>query len=242
MVNVSISEKRNPKPQKITIAPDTTITSWGAIKINKSHFFPSSFQIKSGNKIIYIDPVEVDTCEKADFLLLTHSHPDHFSIKDIKKLISTGTEIVCPKSVSKKMKHFDNIIHVMSPGETLKLGWLKLEASAAYNTRSVFLWIKAHPKTKENIGFILTLNNGMRVYHAGDTDYVPEMNELTDIHLALVPIGGDNLTMNEAEAAQIINQIRPELVLPMHYEIKNIEELIRFSSLVDESVKIIEPE
>ena len=75
----------------------------------------------------------------------------------------------------------------------------------------------------ENIGFILTLDNGIRIYHAGDTDYIPEMTEIKNIKLALIPIGGDNLTMNEEEAAMIVNQIKPEIAVPMHYEIKNKE-------------------
>lgn len=241
MVKITVSEKRNSTPQKIEIG-ENTLTTWGTIKVNKSHFFPSSFQIKSGNKVIYIDPVEVGTSEAADFILITHSHPDHCSIKDIQKVIKSETTIICSKGVSKKLKDFNNAFHIMRPGDTLELDGMSCEATAAYNTKSVLLWIKAHPKSKENVGFIVKLPDGIRIYHAGDTDYISEIKGMADIQLALIPIGGDNLTMNEEDAAHIINRIKPEKVIPMHYEIKNREELNRFKTLVDNSIKIIELE
>lgn len=242
MIKITISEKRNPKPQEFKIGENTNLKTWGAIKVNKSHFLPSSFQVKSYEKIFYFDPVEATSSEKADYILITHAHPDHFSLKDIIRLLKPSTEIICSKSVSKKLKDFNNKIHIMTPGDILTIEGINLEATAAYNTKSIFLWIKAHPKSKENIGYILTLNDGLRIYHAGDTDYIPEMNEIKNINLALIPIGGDNLTMNEDEAAMIVNQINPERVVPMHYEIKNSDELKKFRSLVDKSIQVIEVE
>ena len=68
------------------------------------------------------------------------------------------------------------------------------------------------------------------------------MKTLTNIKIALVPIGGDNLTMNEEEAARIINEIKPQKVVPIHYEIKNREQLNRFRAIVDDSIEVIELE
>ena len=242
MVKISVSEKRNPTLKQINLAENITLTTWGAIKVNKSHFFPSSFQIKTVDKVVYIDPIEVNSFEKADYIFLTHSHPDHFSIKDIQKVIKSKTTIICPKGVSKKLKCFNNAVHIMRPGDTLDCDGMSCEATAAYNTRSVFLWIKAHPKSKENVGFVLTMDKGLSIYHAGDTDYIPEMKQLKNIQIALIPIGGDNLTMNEDEAAHMINEMRPKLVIPMHYEIKNREGLSRFKNLVDQKIRIKELE
>ena len=134
MVKITLSEKRNPKPQVIKIGENIKITTWGAIKVNRSHFFPSSFQVKSDEKIIFIDPVEVDPSEKADYILITHSHPDHFSLKDIKRLLKSGTEIICSKSVTKKLEDFNNQVLIMTAGDILKLEGMNLEATAAYNT------------------------------------------------------------------------------------------------------------
>lgn len=238
MVKVTVSEKRNPIVQQISISENTILSTWGTIKVNKSHFFPSSFLLKTDNKFIYIDPVEIDGIEKADYILLTHSHPDHFSLKDIKKILKPTTKIICSKGVLNKLKVIENKIQVVKPNDMLKLEGLEIETVAAYNTKSVFLWIKAHPKSKENVGFILTLDNGIRIYHAGDTDYIPELENISNINLALVPIGGDNLTMNVEEAAKIINEINPNMVVPMHYEIKNVNEINRFQELVKKSIKV----
>lgn len=240
MVKITVSEKRNPTPRRIELEKNITLTTWGAIKVNKSHFFPSSFQIKTSDKVIYIDPVEINSSEIADYIFLTHSHPDHLSLKDIKKIIKPETIIVCSKSVSKKLNDFNNKIHIVKPGDTLTLKSLKCEATPAYNTKSVFLWIKAHPKSKENVGFVLTLDNGLRLYHAGDTDYIPAMKRLKNIQVALVPIGGDNLTMNSDEAALMVNEIKPETVIPMHFEIKNQDELSSFIGQVDKNIVIRE--
>ncbi len=238
MVKVKISEKRNPIPQKVTIGENMTLTTWGAIKVNKSHFFPSSFQMKVDDKVIYIDPVGIENAEQADYILITHAHPDHFSLKDIKKLLKVETKIICSKGVSKKLINIKNKIKVVKPHQQLEFDDFSIETTFAYNTQSVSLWIKAHPKSKENVGYVIIFKNGLKIYHAGDTDYFPEMKELSGIDIALVPIGGDNLTMNEKEAAKMVNKIRPKITIPMHYEIKNVEELNRFESLVKSTTKV----
>lgn len=238
MVDISISEKRNPTPQKIILG-ENILSTWGTIKVNKSHFFPSSFQLKADDKIIYIDPVGIETDEKADYILLTHSHPDHFSIRDIEKITKSETKIICSKGVAKKLKDYDPKVQVVRPNDTIILDDIEVEATPAYNTKSVFLWIKAHSKSKKNVGFVVTLNKGLRIYHAGDTDYISEMKDIENIHLALVPIGGDNLTMNEEEAARMVKEIKPKKVVPMHYEIKNQEALKHFKNLVPEDIEVI---
>ncbi|WP_340067282.1 MBL fold metallo-hydrolase [Ascidiimonas aurantiaca] len=239
MVKITISEKRNPIPQQVTIGENSKIKTWGAIKVNKSHFFPSSFQIKVDDVVIHIDPVGLENAEYADYILITHAHPDHFSFEDIKSLLKDETTIICSKGVSKKLLDFKNKIQVVKPNHQLELEGLSIETTFAYNTKSVFLWIKAHSRSKDNVGYVLTLKNGLKIYHAGDTDYITELEDLNDIDVALVPIGGDNLTMNEEEAAKIVNKIRPKVTIPMHYEIKNVEELNRFETLVNKRTKVI---
>ncbi len=238
MVKITVSDKRNPVPQSLELDEDIKITTWGAIKVNKADFFPSSFQIKSGEKVIYIDPVEVDSTDKADYIFLTHAHPDHLSLKDIRKIAQPETVIVCPKGVEKKLARYNFKPRKVKPGDVLDLEDLKCEAVAAYNTKPVFLWIKAHPKSSENVGYLLTLNDHTAIYHAGDTDYLPAMRDIKNTDVALVPVGGDNLTMNVEEAAAMVNAIKPKMVVPMHYELKVSDDMDRFKNLTAAGIQV----
>ncbi|WP_158594596.1 MBL fold metallo-hydrolase [Ulvibacterium marinum] len=238
MVKVSVSDKRNPVLQTVDFNENLKITSWGTIKVNKSDFFPSSFQIVSGGKTIYIDPVETSTSEKADYIFITHAHPDHYSLKTIERIVKPETIFICPREVSKKLSKKGYTTRTVVPNDSIVMDGINSEAVHAYNTKNVFLWIKAHPKSKQNVGYILTLGDDIRIYHAGDTDYIPEMENIKDIDIAMVPIGGDNLTMNIDEASKIVNKIKPKLVIPMHYELKNKADLTKFKSLVDKDITV----
>lgn len=238
MVKVSVSDKRNPVPQTIEFDENLKITTWGAIKVNNSDFFPSSFQIVSAGKTIYIDPVETSTSEKADYIFITHAHPDHYSLKTIERIVKPETIFICSKEISKKLSKKGYTIRTVVPDDSIEMDGINSEAVHAYNTKNVFLWIKAHPKPKQNVGYILTIGDDIRIYHAGDTDYIPEMEKIKDITIAMVPIGGDNLTMNIDEASKIVNRIRPKLVIPMHYELKNKADLTKFKSLVDKDITV----
>ena len=70
--------------------------------------------------------------------------------------------------------------------------------------KSALLWLKAHPKSSENVGYVFNIDS-IRIYHTGDTDYIPEIENISDINLILVPVGGDNLTMNVEDAARLVN-------------------------------------
>ncbi|MBN1757058.1 MAG: MBL fold metallo-hydrolase [Chitinispirillaceae bacterium] len=243
MFKISISEKRSQVPLSVELDKNVILTTWGAIKISTSDFFPSSFQLKTGSLVIYIDPIEVgENADKADYILITHSHPDHLSKKDIHKLKKPETKIICSKGSVNKLGKTEAEIIVVKPEDTFSLNNFKIKAVSAYNIKNVFLWFKAHPKSKEDVGYILTVNDSFNIYHTGDTDYIPEMDKISDIDLVLIAIGGDNLTMNDKEAAQIINKIKPRKVIPMHYEIKDTEKLDKFNELIDNEIDVIKSE
>lgn len=165
----------------------------------------ASFQIKDG-KVIYIDPWKLETVEPADIILVTHEHYDHCSTQDITKIQKESTIIVAPEDCANKLS---GNVKTIKPAEVLTVAGVAIEAVPAYNIGKSF-----HPKSNNWVGFMLTLDN-TRIYHAGDTDLIPEINE-TGLDFALLPIGG-TYTMNAREAAHLANKIRPKVAIPMHY-------------------------
>ncbi len=238
MTRITPSENRSPVPLKYKVNKSIKILTWGAIKINSKHFFPASFQIKTLDKVIYIDPIEVTTQEKADFIFITHFHSDRFSKKDILNLVKEDTVIVCPKSVVKSLKKLKKEITIIKPNNSLIFGHFQCEAIPAYNKKPFFLWFKRHPKSLENVGYVFTFDN-IRIYHAGDTDLIPEIENLKDIRVALIPVVGDNLTMRMEDAAKMANIIKPQTVIPYHYNQNNIDRFMEFEKLVDKRVEVV---
>ncbi len=237
LIRIEVSDLRDPLPRSVALSENTVLTTWGAIRVSKSDFFPASFRIRSGEKVIYLDPVETDTTEKADYILITHSHPDHFSPSTIRGLVKKETVIFGPESVTKRLSRYGYAVWEVAPGDTVRLDAWSAVAVPAYSFSRVFLWVKAHPAKKYNVGYVLTLNDSLRIYHAGDTERIPEMDILTDIDVALIPIGNDKLTMDAETAAALVNQLRPGLTIPMHYEL-NKGHLTRFREAVDSTLQI----
>ncbi|RLG12713.1 MBL fold metallo-hydrolase [Candidatus Pacearchaeota archaeon] len=176
----------------------------------------SGFLIKNSYNI-YIDPYNIrDDLEKADFILLTHSHYDHCSLEDLNKIIQEGTKIICTADSQSKITHFDVPIkiEIIEPNKTLDFGALKISTLPAYNIDKDF-----HPKESGGVGYVIKINN-LVIYHAGDTDLIPEMQKLTghqeEDFIALLPVGG-RFTMTAEEAAEAANLIKPSLAIPMHY-------------------------
>ncbi|WP_105614648.1 MBL fold metallo-hydrolase [Vallitalea okinawensis] len=238
-----LSQKRSLLPIHYELSKNISITSTGVVNIhipflvNQIDFFPSSFRLKIFDKIIYIDPLIVDLDDYADYILITHSHEDHFSFPDISKLLKKETIILCPqkayKKLSKKLKGYK--IKQVAPEESLVFEQLTIKTIAAYNTRSRL--ITPHPKSALNVGYIIDAD-GIKIYHAGDTDYTPEMKKLENLKVILTPIDGDNLTMTTEKAAEFINDVKPEIAIPMHYNIGTGQENY-LKGLVNANTQII---
>lgn len=164
-----------------------------------------SFRIDAST-CIYIDPYQLDGGKPADLILVTHEHFDHCSPEDVAGIQQPGTVIVTEKDSAKKLS---GDVRVMTPGERLVLDGLTVEAVPAYNTNKDF-----HPKANGWLGFIIDIDD-VRIYHAGDSDYIPEMENL-DVDIALLPVSG-TYVMNPDEAVQAALAIKPKLAIPMHY-------------------------
>ena len=237
------SDKRSTRPISFKISKDIMITSTGIVNINVpfivNHvdFFPSSFKLEIFEKVIYIDPVIVEEDKSADYILITHAHQDHFSMKDIKRLLKKETIVICPKQVykkiSKELKGYK--IVKTKPGDKMSFGNIGVESIGAYNLKSGFL--VPHPKCHMNVGYIIS-SGDIKIYHTGDTDYTSEMRHLKNITLVLTPIDGDNLTMTTEKAAEFVNHIEPHYVIPMHYNTPT-DETERLKKLINKNIKVV---
>jgi L-ascorbate metabolism protein UlaG (beta-lactamase superfamily) len=208
----------------------------------------ASFLIKN-HKVIYIDPFKIkEDSEKADIILITHSHYDHCSVADIKNIIKEGTKIVLTADSQSKITRFETPIdiQIIEPNKELVFGDIKISAIPAYNVDKTF-----HQKEEGWVGYIIKMKD-ILIYHAGDTDFIPEMQKLTGHKqpdkqfIALLPIGG-RFTMNAEEAAEAAKLIKPALAIPMHYgglvgNAADAEEFVKMCKEEGIDAKILEKE
>lgn len=190
----------------------------------------SSVKIKSG-KIVYIDPWKLKDQEKADIILVSHSHYDHFSPEDIRKLQKDSTIVVCPpdcRGISGNVRH-------VKPGDRLEIDGVEVEVVPSYNTNKEF-----HPRKNNWAGFILTVE-GKRIYYCGDSDFIPEMKNIK-ADIVIIPVGG-TYTMTAEEAANAVNAIQPELAIPIHFDdiVGSIADAKKFEKLSRVPVEIKKP-
>lgn len=163
-------------------------------------------------KVIYIDPFKIDIeYHDADIIFITHSHYDHYSEEDIKKLIKEDTKIIVTNDLKdevSKLINMENVI-VVQPNEKHCVEGINFETIPAYNTIKQF-----HPKQNNWVGYVIELN-GVKYYIAGDTD-ITEENKKVKCDVAFVPVGG-TYTMTAKEAGELVNTIKPKIAVPIHY-------------------------
>jgi len=164
---------------------------------------------------IYSDPVNGSTPYKglarADLILVTHSHGDHFDSATINSVTNTNAVIIAPQAVFNSLTTAQRkLARVMTNGAVTTFGDITIEAVPAYNLTSNF-----HPKGQGN-GYVLTVG-GRRIYISGDTEDVPEIRALTNIDVAFLCM---NLpyTMSITKAVSTARQFEPAIVYPYHYQ------------------------
>jgi len=223
-VEIARSAARSAERRWLNVS-GLSLSSGGTICINKADFFPSSFRIEFKTKVVYIDPVEMEGSDAADYILITHNHPDHFSLEEVMRLSREDTIVIGPGSIAEYFP--PEKMHVLKPGSKIMFPDFNLEAVHAYNLKPVFLWIKPHQSGDACLGYVMEAN-GIRIYHSGDTDSIPELSTIGKIDVALLAVGGDKLTMGPESAASIVHAMRPTYTVPMHYSTgKGIAERFR---------------
>jgi L-ascorbate metabolism protein UlaG (beta-lactamase superfamily) len=191
----------------------------------------ASFEIKTENKIVYIDLEEYGKAsEKADLILVTHSHTDHCDPSKINKVRKADTIVIAPVDCVSKI---GGSVKTLKPGEKITVDGITVKAVDAYNYKRFRSPENPfHPKGF-GVGYLITLE-GRTIYHAGDTDFVPEMRQFERMDVALLPTG-DTYTMDNAEAALATVAINPRTVIPMHRWNTNPEE---FKKKVEANSKV----
>ena len=200
------------------------------------------FRIQN-EKVIYIDPFKIAGGPKADIVLVSHEHFDHLSLDDLKKIVTPNTTVVAhAQSAGELSKLKVKETKIIKPGDKIKLGEITIEAVPAYNLNKgpepgkVF-----HPKEDGKLGFVVTVNN-IRIYHAADSDHIPEMKGLNP-DIALLPVSG-TYVMTPQEAAEAAISVNPKIAIPMHYDaiVGTRSDAETFKKLAKCEVKILEKE
>jgi len=165
----------------------------------------ASFRIEGSKTTVYIDPWKLKSALPADVICITHSHYDHLSEEDVKKIRKPTTVIMGPADCK---GGFGDAFKAVTPGASHTIGDVVVEAVPAYNTDKDF-----HPKKNNWVGYIVTVD-GVRIYHSGDTDVIPEMADFK-VDVALLPVGG-TYTMTVKQAADAVKKLKPKVAVPMH--------------------------
>ena len=207
-------------------------------------YVQSTVKAKTADKIVWIDPFMVNAehigDDKADLILLTHEHADHFSLDSINACSKEGTVLVCNNSgiIDKIRGNVSASVQVMKERDALDAAGVHLKATAGYND--------FHPRNQThnsfNIGFLFDLG-GKNILHTGDTGLIQELTDIGPVDIALVPIGG-HYTMDEPEAAEAITRsIKPRIAIPMHYGYATAGDPNRFKTSIGDAatVHILDP-
>ena len=206
--------------------------------INRIRVFKQNHvRIISEGREIHVDPFQTDeAANSADFIFITHDHYDHFSVKDVERTANENTVLVVPENMRGKAeaagKYVKKIVTVAPVGSYVIDG-LEFETVPAYNIGKPF-----HPKSAGWVGYILK-TEGKRIYVAGDTDATEEaMSVKCDI--ALVPVGG-TYTMDAGQAAKLVNTIKPEFAVPVHYGgvVGRKKDGLEFQKAVDKDIQVV---
>ncbi len=190
--------------------------------------------VTADNKVVYIDPYKISEVHHkkndAEIVLISHNHFDHLSIEDLRHVINEKTMIIAASECIEKLKQegFKNVKNV-EPGQKIEERGVSIEIVPAYNTNKNF-----HPKDDRKIGFIFSFDKMVKIYHAGDTDKIPEMSEFKP-DIALVPVSGVYVMSADEAADAVNNLIKPsKLAIPMHYGtiVGSLDDANKFKTLV----------
>lgn len=187
-----------------------------------------SVKMQVGDKWVYVDPVttaalpatDFSSMPKADLILVTHEHPDHYDSTAISQLTKEGTILITNPATHDR---FATTSNVLKNGDTKVLfnSW-SIKAVPAYNTSADKQ--QFHPQGRDN-GYIVSIDN-LHIYFAGDLEVIPELKDVSNIDIAFLPC---NLpyTMNPEQLAEAANIIKPKVLFPYHYGETDLDQVAK---------------
>lgn len=197
----------------------------------------SAVRLDVGDLRIYVDPYHLpDGQPPADVLLISHHHGDHFSPDDVTKVRGAPTVVVGNATVADRL---DSVDHRLNPGDSLQVGNLQIRTIPAYNVdkfRSP--GTPFHPRDEGHLGYVLEIDD-LTFYFAGDTDVIPEMEQVGPVDYAFLPVSGRTV-MTAEEAAEAARIVQPSMAVPVHYGLTlgTLEDAERFAALVPDQVRV----
>jgi L-ascorbate metabolism protein UlaG (beta-lactamase superfamily) len=210
----------------------------------KVHWLGHDTFVLQGSRTLVFDPFKAKGNYRADILLISHEHSDHLSDEDIRRFAGPDTTIVAAEVCEGPLRPYPQDKKFVRPGSRLEVEGVAIEAVPAYNLNKfrepgrVF-----HPKADGRVGYVVTLD-GVRFYHAGDSDATPEMLAL-DVDVAFLPVSG-TYVMTAEEAAEAARKMKAKVVVPMHFAriVGSRADAERFKGLLGTSrtVEILEEE
>lgn len=175
--------------------------------------FHASIRIEKVGKVFYFDPYKIeDSKNDADYIFVTHSHYDHYSEEDIKKVMNDKTKFVVTSDLEENIKGLgvssDNIT-VVFPEKKYKVDDISFSTVSSYNIEKTY-----HKKSYNWVGYVVTIDNN-KYYVVGDSDVTDELKN-TECDVIFIPVGG-TYTMNAKEAADVVNNMNVKYAVPIHY-------------------------
>lgn len=186
------------------------------------------------------DPYDIQAAEPVDYIFVSHPHFDHCDPISIRKILQPKTIIVAPECCRNELAEFGEQVEYYSGKDKEKKNDVTYWALPAYNINKfrtpneVF-----HPKEMGGVGFVVEAG-GLRFYHAGDTDFIPEMADLKKVDVAFLPISG-TFVMTLEEAVQAAQVLKPKMAIPMHFGklLGSASDANRYSNILREHVPVM---
>ncbi len=231
-----INKKENVKTKtdKTTKVTSTTKRKEENLMDGITLNYHASIKIEKNDKVIYFDPFKIDnSLNDADYVFITHSHYDHYSEQDIKKVKKDDTKFIVTSDLESKISSIgvtSENITVVYPGESYVIDDLKFDTIPSYNTNKTY-----HKKSYNWVGYNVDIN-GTKYYIVGDSDVTDELKTVK-CDVIFVPVGG-TYTMTDKEAINVVNEIKPKYAVPIHYgETGSKANAENFVNGLDEEIK-----